>query len=92
MDVGDRVGEKEATDLTVVRFAELDAVGRPIQTDELTCVTLGVTQVAQSSDNLELPFGSAPPSSKSALAALTAFSSNSSSLTLRRAARSGSAS
>jgi hypothetical protein len=91
VDVGDGVGQKEATDLAVVGLSELDVViGRAIEADDLTGPTLGVTQVVQSSDNLELPFGSVAPSSKRALAALTILSSASSSLTRRRAARSGS--
>ena len=93
MDVGDGVGQQEATDLAVVGLSELDVVvGGAIEADDLTGEALGVAQVVQPSDNLELPFGSAPPSSKRALAALTALSSASSSLIRRRAARSGSAS
>ena len=93
MDVGDRIGEKQTTDLAVVGLAELDVViGRAVEADKLTGVTLRIAQVVQPSDNLEPAFGSEPPSSKSALAALTALSSNSSSLTRRRAAASGSAS
>ena len=93
MDVGDGVGQQEATDLAVVGLSELDVVvGRAVEADDLAGEALGVAQVVQPSDNLELAFGSAPPSSKSALAALTALSSASSSLIRRRAARSGSAS
>jgi hypothetical protein len=93
VNVSDGVGEEETSDLAVVGLAELDVViGRSIETGDLTGVALGVAQVVQPSDNLELAFGSAVPSSKRALAALTALSSASSSLTLRRAANSGSAS
>ncbi len=93
VDIGDRVGQQQPTDLAVVGLAELDVVvGRAIETDDPTGKTLGVAQVVQPSDNLELPFGSAPPSSNSALAALTTFSSASRSLIRRRAAANGSAS
>ncbi len=93
MDVRNGVREQEAPDLAVVGLAELDVViGGAIEADELAGEALGVAQVVQPSDNLEPAFGSAPPSSKSALAALTALSSASSSLTRRRAAKRGSAS
>jgi hypothetical protein len=93
VDIGDGVGQHEATDLAVVGLFELDVVvGRAVETDDPAGVALGVAQVVQPSDNLELPFGSAAPSSKRALANLTALSSYSSSLTRRRAAASGSAS
>jgi hypothetical protein len=62
------------------------------EADEPAGVALGVAQVVQPSDNLELPFGSTAPSSKISLANFTALSSASSSLTRRRAARSGFAS
>ena len=93
MDIRDGVGQQEATDLAVVGLFELDVVvGRTIEADDLAGEALGVAQVVQPSDNLELPFGSTTPSSKRALAALTNLSSASSSLTRRRAANSGSAS
>jgi hypothetical protein len=93
MDLRDGVGQQEATNLTIVGLSELDVViGRAIEADYLTGDALGVAQVVQPSDNLELPFGSAAPSSKRALANLTNFSSASSSLTRRLAAASGSAS
>ena len=93
VDVGDGVGEQQAADLAVVGLAELDVVvGRAVEADDLTGEALGVAQVVQPSDNLELPFGSTAPSSKRALAAFTALSSASSSLMRRRAWRSGSAS
>src|SRR5665213_2721868 len=93
VDIGDGVGQHEATDLAVVGLSELDAVvGRAIEADNLAGEALGVAQVVQPSDNLELPFGSAVPSSKRALAALTTLSSDSSSLMRRRASTSGSAS
>ena len=93
VDIGDGVGQEETSNLAVVGLSEFDVVvGRAVEADDLAGVTLGVAQVVQPSDNLELPFGSTPPSSKSSLAALTAFSSASSSTTRLRAARSGSAS
>ena len=93
VDVGDGVGQKKATDLAVVGLSELDVVvGRAVETDDRTASTLGVAQVVQPSDNLELPFGSTAPSSKIALASLTILSSASSSLMRRRACWSGSAS
>jgi hypothetical protein len=93
VDVSDGVGQQQAPDLAVVGLSELDVVvGRSIEVDELAGVALGVAQVVQRSDNLELAFGSAAPCSKRALAALTALSSYSRSLTRRRAAASGSAS
>jgi hypothetical protein len=93
VDIRDGVGQHEATDLAVVGLFELDVVvGRAVEADDRAGVALGVTQVVQRSDNLELPFGSAAPSSKSSLANFTTLSSDSSSLTRRRAARSGSAS
>lgn len=93
MDIGDRVGEQQTSDFAVMGFAELDVVvGRPIEADEPACVTLRIAQVVQPSDNLELPFGSTAPSSNRALAALTAFSSASNSMTRRLAASNGSAS
>ncbi len=91
VDVGNGVGQQEASDLAVVGLAELDVViGGAIEAHDLTGPALGVAQVVQPSDNLDLPFGSAAPSSKRALAALTILSSASSSLTRRRATRSGS--
>ena len=93
MDIGDGVGQQEATDLAVVGLFELDVViGRAVEADELAGVALGVAQVVQPSDNLELAFGSTAPSSKISLANFTALSSASSSLTRWRAASSGSAS
>ena len=93
VNIGDRVSQQEAADRAVSRPSELDlVVGRTTETDDLTGDAFGVAQVVQPSDNLELPFGSTVPSSKRALAALTNFSSASSSLTRRRAASSGSAS
>jgi hypothetical protein len=91
VDLGDDVGKQKVPDIAISRFVELVLViGRPIEADDLASEAFGVAQVVQSSDNLELPFGSAPPSSKSALAALVAFSSFSSSLMRRRAWRRGS--
>ena len=91
VDISDGVGQHEATDLAVVGLLELDVVvGRAVEADDLAGVALGVTQVVQPSDNLELPFGSVLPSSKRSLAALVAFSSFSSSLMRRRAWRRGS--
>ena len=81
---GDHGGDRE-------QEAELEG-GGAVEADDLAGVALGVAQVVQPSDNLELPFGSTAPSSKRALAALTALSSASSSLTRRRAVSSGSAS
>jgi hypothetical protein len=93
VDVGDGVGEQQAADLAVVRPAELDVVvGGAVQADYLAGEPLGVAQVVQPSDNLELSFGPAPPSSNKALAAFTALSSASSSLIRRRACSSGLAS
>jgi hypothetical protein len=93
MDIGDGVGEEESTDLAVVGFPELDVVvGGAIEADDLAGQALGIAQVVQPSDNLELPFGSAAPSSKSSLAALTTSSSASSSMIRRRAVSRGSAS
>ena len=92
VDVGDGVGEQQPADLQVAGLAELDGVvGRAVQAGYLAGEPLGVAQVVQSSDNLELSFGLAPPSSNRALAAFTAFSSASSSLIRRRACSSGSA-
>jgi len=80
VDVRDGVGQEEAPDLAVVGLSELDVVvGGAIEVDEPAGVALGVAQVVQPSDNLELAFGSAAPSSKRALAALRALSSYSSS-------------
>ena len=86
MGIGDGVGEQQAADLAVIGLAELDVVvGRAVEADDLTGEALGVAQVVQPSDNLELAFGSTAPSSKRALAAFTALSSASSSLMRRRA-------
>ena len=82
MDLRDGVGQQEATNLTIVGLSELDVViGRAVEADELAGVALGVAQVVQPSDNLELAFGSTAPSSKISLANFTALSSASSSLT-----------
>ena len=58
VDVGDGIGEQQAADLAVVGLAELDVVaGRAVQADQPAGVPLGVAQVVQSSDNLELSLG-----------------------------------
>jgi hypothetical protein len=93
VDVRDGIREQQAANLAVVGLSELDVVvARAVKADDLTGKALGVAQVVRPSDNLELPFGSTAPSSKSALAAFTALSSASSSLMRRRACKSGSAS
>jgi hypothetical protein len=93
VDVGDGIGEQQAADLAVVGLAELDVVvRRPVQADQPAGEPLGVAQVAQPSDNRELPFEPTAPSSNRAVAAFTALSSASSSLIRRRARSSGSAS
>jgi hypothetical protein len=64
MDVPDGVSQQQPAYLAIVGFAELDVVvGRAVEADDLTGAALRVAQVVQSSDNLELPFGSATPSS-----------------------------
>ena len=91
VNVRDGVGQQQVSDVAVGRLVELVLViGRSIDADDLAAEALGVTQVVQPSDNLELPFGSVLPSSKRSLAALVAFSSFSSSLMRRRAWRRGS--
>ena len=91
VDLRDGVGQQKVSDVAIGRFVELVLViGRSIDADDLAAEALGVTQVVQPSDNLELPFGSVLPSSKRALAALVTFSSFSSSLMRRRAWRRGS--
>jgi hypothetical protein len=93
VDVGDRVGQQDMTDLAISRPVMLDLVVRgATQPDHFARDPFGVAQVVQSSDNLELSFGSTAPSSNSALAVRTNFSSASSSMMRRRAACNGSAS
>jgi hypothetical protein len=93
MDVGDRIGQHQTAYLAVGRPMVLDVVvRRAAQPDDPARDSFGIAQVVQPSDNLELPFGSAAPSVKSALAALTSFSSASSSMMRRRAACNGTAS
>ena len=84
--IRDGDGEQQAADLSVVGLSELDVVvARTVKADDLTSEALGVAQVVQPPDNLDLPFGSTAPSSNRELAAFTALSSASSSLMRRRA-------
>lgn len=76
MDIRDGIGQQQAADLAVVRLSELDVVvARAVEADDLAGEALGVAQVVQPSDNLELAFGSTAPSLNKELAAFTALSS-----------------
>ena len=85
VNVGNGVSQQQPADPAIGGLANLFVVGRAVETDKLASRSLGIAQVVQPSDNLELPFGSTSPSSKSALAALTISSSASSSLIRCRA-------
>src|SRR6202030_252302 len=59
VDVRDGVGQQQVSNVAIGRFVELVLViRRSIEADDLASELLGVAQVVQSSDNLELPFGS----------------------------------
>lgn len=64
MDLFDCVFQEDVADLAIRDLAVLDvAIRRVRESDDLAAASLRVAQAVQCSDDSELAFGSAPPSS-----------------------------